>query len=108
MQDCTRWALLHAALPRESRAARREAPELEWTPAEHLLRSVEYSLRAIAWTKTAAAQKRGARCPERPLPSPGERAERERRRDAALAARREIDRALGIQGARPDREGPWP
>ena len=42
--DCARWGLLWEALPRESRTARRLAPDLEWSPAEHMLSQATYYL----------------------------------------------------------------
>lgn len=93
--DCSRWALLWGALPRESRCARRLAPACEWSQAEYLLASCEYYLHTIAWQRTKDGAK-GRNVP-RPLKTPAERAEAERRRDEALAARSEIDAILGMR-----------
>lgn len=95
MADLRRMALLWAALPRESRTARRCDPSLAWGDAEYLMHSMEYSLRVIAWQRTKDAEKR-RNFPE-PWKTPGEAADAVRRRDRALASRQEIDEILGMR-----------
>ena len=72
--DCSRWSLLWYALPRESRTARRQTPELRWSEGEYM---------------------RGRNKPH-PLKTPAERAEAQQHRDNALAAREDIDGILGM------------
>ncbi len=93
--DCARWGLLWEALPRESRTARRLAPDLEWSPAEHMLSQATYYLSLLAWRQCTKDGQKGRRAPQPPK-TPGERAEAERRRANAEASRGEIDRILGI------------
>lgn len=94
--DCSRWGLLWEALPRESRTARRLCPDLEWTPGEHMLSRAAYYLELLAWRQCTKDGQKGRRAPQPPK-TPGERADAERRRANAEAARGEIDRILGIQ-----------
>lgn len=88
--DIERFAVLWGQLPATSRCARAEDPDRGWTEGEHMLRSIEYSLRVLVWSKTKYAQD-GTNEP-RPLPSPGEAlrrhkaAERSRERAASVAA----------------------
>lgn len=94
-EDCRRWAMLWHALPRESRTARRQSPALEWSEGEYMLNQVVYYLSLIAWRQCTKDGQRGRRAPQPPR-TPGERADAERRRANAEAARGEIDRILGI------------
>lgn len=48
-EDCSRWALLWYALPRESRTARRQSPELRWSEAEYMLAMAVHALDVIKW-----------------------------------------------------------
>lgn len=93
--DCRRWALLWEALPRESRTARRMDPDLEWSAGEHMLSMACYYLSLLAWRQCTKDGQKGRRAPQPPK-TPGERADAERRRKNAEAARGEIDRILGI------------
>ena len=90
----TRWALLWYALPRESRTARRQSPELRWSEAEYMLAMAVHLLEVIAWQRTKDGQHNRNR--PKPLRTPAERAEAERRRDNALSAREDIDKILGM------------
>lgn len=92
---CARYGLLWHALPRESRTARRQLPDLEWSDGEHMLNRATYYLSLLAWRLCTKDGQRGRRAPQ-PLRTPGERADAERRRANAEAARDEIDRILGI------------
>lgn len=47
--DCARWGLLWHALPRESRTARRQFPDLEWSAGEHMLNQATYYLHMLEW-----------------------------------------------------------
>lgn len=94
--DLPRMALLWEQLPADSRTARRQAPALEWDVGEYLLWNIEFELRQLMWSLTY--DKRHPRPQPRPLLTPGQRAEAFRRRDAALAAKDEIDRILGMGG----------
>ena len=89
-EDCTRWALLWYGLPRESRTARRQSPELRWSEGEYMLAAAVH-----VWQRTKDGR-RGRNKPQPPR-TPAERAEAQRRRDNALAAREGIDRILGIR-----------
>lgn len=91
--DLARPAMLWAALPRESRCVRRLVPAARWGDAEYLLREVEHGVRVLAWQSTKDGAK-GRNFP-RPISDPATAAENERRRDAAIAARGEIDRIIG-------------
>ena len=93
--DCTRWALLWYALPRESRTARRLSPELEWDAGEYMLNEAVYYLNLLAWRQVTKDGQKGRNAPK-PRRTPGERAEAARHRDAAQAARGEINKILGI------------
>ena len=93
--DCARWGLLWHALPRESRTARRQFPDLEWSEGEHMLNQAVYYLHMLEWRLCTKDGQRGRRAPQ-PSPTPGERADAERRRENAERARGEIDRILGI------------
>lgn len=93
-EDCSRWSMLWFALPRESRTARRQSPELRWSEAEYMLAMAVYALDVIKWQRTKDGQHNRNR--PKPLRTPAERAAAERRRDSALAAREEIDAILGM------------
>ena len=93
--DCARWGLLWHALPRESRTARRQFPNLEWSAGEHMLNQAVYYLHMLEWRLCTKDGQRGRRAPQPPR-TPGERADAERRRENAERARGEIDRILGI------------
>ena len=69
------YSMLHAAdlaahLPAESATIRAEAPELEWTTAEYMLASIEFSLRVLRWQNTEDGQK-GIKKP-RPIDTPAD------------------------------------
>lgn len=98
--ECARWGLLWHALPRESRTARRQFPDLAWSEGEHMLNQAVYYLHMLEWRLCTKDGKRGIRAPQ-PQRTPGERADAERRRANAESARADIDRILGIpEGAR--------
>lgn len=88
--------LLWGELPAESRTVRRRNPAKQWTDAEYLLWRIEYHFRALRWG--LADKKDRPSAEPRPLETPGQVAEAYRRRDAALAARSEIDEILGMDG----------
>lgn len=67
-----------------------------WSEAEHLLASIEYSLRVLRWQRTKDAVKR-RNAPE-PLPSPSER-----RRSVEPADRAEMKRVADALGIPKDR-----
>lgn len=89
-----RLSVLWEKLPRESRTMRRLAPEAEWGNAEYMLCSIEHSLRTLVWQNSKDGQ-RGRNAPK-PLDTPGQRAQRERAKDAALANKSRIDEILNI------------
>lgn len=93
-EDCSRWALLWQALPRESRSYRRFHPEGEWSEGEYMLASCAYYLNLLAWRQMTKDGQKGRNAPK-PIRTPAQRAEAERRRDSAMGARGEIARALG-------------
>ena len=92
--DCSRWALLWQALPRESRCCRRFHPEAEWSEGEYMLASCMHYLHLLARRQVTRDGAKG-RNPPRPPRTPAQRAEAERRRDAALASQNEIAARLG-------------
>lgn len=91
VDDLPRMALLWAHLPADSRTARAQEPSLGWGTEAYLLWQIEYQLRCLSWG-LAYDKKRPT-----PRPNPAQLAEARRRRDAALAAREEIDRLLGTE-----------
>lgn len=93
--DLARAAVLWEQLPADSRTARIQAPELAWSQADYLLWQIEFQLRGLAYALTY--DKRHPRPKPVPLMTPGQRAEARRKRDAALAARDEIDEVLGMR-----------
>ena len=92
MPELRRMALLWQQLPAESRTARMQAPSLEWETGEYLLWQIEFQLRNLIWSLTYDKKH------PRPKQTPAQRAEAHRKRDAALASKEEIDRALGMEG----------
>ncbi len=89
-------ALLWDMLPAESRTARRQRPELEWSPAAYMLWRIEHQLRLMAWGMSDR-KSRPQREPQ-PLKTPGQLAEARAKARSALASRAEIDAILGIGG----------
>jgi hypothetical protein len=88
-------ALLWEQLPADSRTARIEEPTLEWGTSEYLLWKIEYQLRCLTWG--LSYDKKHPTPKPQPILTPAQRAEAMRKRDAALANRAEIDRALGME-----------
>lgn len=95
--------MLWAALPRESRCARRANPDLEWSEAEHMLHSIEYSLRVLVWMGSKDGEKNRNR--PKPWGTPAEARSSRQRADNALANKGEIDRILGIYSTTEQRGG---
>ena len=81
-------------LPKESRTARCDCPDLIWSDAERLLWSIEYSLRILTWQKSKDGSK--GRNRPRPLQTPMERHRNRQAADAAIAHKAEIDKVLGM------------
>lgn len=73
-------AILMEQLPADSRTARAQNPGAEWGPTEYLLWRIEHTLRVIAWQPTEDGAK--GRRPPRPLPTPADRADLERKLQA--------------------------
>lgn len=92
--DGTMYGILWEQLPKESRTARRDCPDLIWGDAERLLWSIEYSLRILTWQKSKDGSK--GRNRPRPLQTPMERHRNRQAADAALAHKAEIDKVLGM------------
>lgn len=67
-EDCTRWAMLWHALPRESRTARRQSPALEWSEGEYMLNQAVYYLKLLAWRQCTKDGRKGRRAPSRRRP----------------------------------------
>lgn len=88
-------SLLWSQLPAESRTARLQAPSLEWETGDYLLWQIEFQLRNLIYALTY--DKKHPTPKPKPLQTPGQRAEAHRKRDAALAAKEEIDKALGME-----------
>ena len=59
-EDCSRWALLWYGLPRESRTARRQSPELRWSEGEYMLASAVHALEVLVWQRTKDGRRGGA------------------------------------------------
>ncbi|KFI50011.1 DUF5361 domain-containing protein [Bifidobacterium biavatii] len=66
-----RAAALAANLPQEARVWAKLDPRLAWTDAQYLLADIRDSLDFLAWAKTKAASKTGARWKDR-TPRPGD------------------------------------
>lgn len=92
--DGTMYGILWEQLPKESRTARRDCPDLIWGDAERLLWSIEYSLRILTWQKSKDGSK--GRNRPRPLQTPMERHRNRQAADAAIAHKAEIDKVLGM------------
>ena len=75
--------MLWAALPRDSRCARRANPDLEWSDAEHMLHSIEYSLRVLVWMGSKDGEKNRNR--PKPWGTPAEARSSRQRADNALS-----------------------
>ncbi|MEG1827698.1 MAG: hypothetical protein RR218_10615 [Gordonibacter sp.] len=93
--DAVRMAVLWSQLPRESRVMRIHKPSLLWGDSERLLWSIEHSMRVLAWMRTKDAEK-GRGFPK-PLATPEQTVNNDRRAEAALECRAEIDSILGIK-----------
>ena len=91
-------ALLWKHLPAESRAARRQCPELEWGVEAYLLRLIENELAGLTWGMSDP-KKRPPKPPE-PVKMPGELAEARAHRDNALRDKEEITRQIGRASCR--------
>lgn len=87
-------AALWEHLPETSRTVRALSPDMGWTTAEWMLWHIEYDVRLCHWA--SHYDKKHPTPKPRPLETPGQVAEARRRRDNALAAKAEIDRALGM------------
>lgn len=85
-------ACLCAQLPADSRVARRQNPELEWSSAEYILSSISDGINWLVWSRTKDAEK-GRNKPDR-NPTPADRARIKRKLDSTDKAF--VDRALGI------------
>lgn len=95
-QDLGLCAALWSQLPRESRCVKKHNPEALWSDAENLLWSIEHSLRVLVWRNVTRDGQKGRRMPK-PITRPSEHAENERRKEHALANKKEIAKALGIK-----------
>lgn len=84
-------AVLLDQLPSDSRVRVKRDPNAEWNEQTRILAHIEYSLRLLLWSRTKDAQY-GKNKPK-PLPSPGERAERRERIEGADKAF--VDKVLG-------------
>lgn len=73
-----------------------QAPSLEWETGDYLLWQIEFQLRNLIYALTY--DKKHPSPKPKPLQTPGQRADAHRRRDAALSAKDEIDKALGLEG----------
>lgn len=93
-EELERWQVLFSQLPTSSRVGCRLDPDNLWDDGTRLLALIEHDLRLFQWSFSKDAAKK-ANVP-RMVPSPGERARNVARRDAALAARREIADAFGV------------
>lgn len=89
-------ALLWVQLPADSRTARMQAPSLEWETGDYLLWQIEFQLRNLIYALTY--DKKHPRPKPQPLQTPAKRAEAHRKKDAAIAAKEEITKALGLEG----------
>lgn len=94
--DLPRAAALWSQLPADSRCAKLQAPELGWTSGDYLLWHIEFQLRNLTWA--LQYDKKRPQPKPQPLPTPGRLAEAHRKADAAMAAKEELDRLLGMEG----------
>lgn len=62
-----------------------------------MLRSIEYTLRFLAWTKTKEASKKGAKFRGEPIQTPGERTQNELHRQNSLVNKAEIADMFNIK-----------
>lgn len=92
--ELERWQVLFSQLPPRSRVRCRLDPDSLWDDRTRLLALIEHDLRLFQWSFSKDAAKK-ANVP-RMVPSPGEHARNVERRDAALAAKREIAGAFGV------------
>lgn len=92
--DLPRMALLWRHLPGDSRCARLDAPQLAWRDSEYLLCKIEHDIRMLSWG--LGYDKRNPTSAPEPIRTPADLAEAHRNRDAAIAARGEIDAVLGM------------
>lgn len=93
-EELERWQVLFSQLPSRSRVACRLDADNLWDDKARLLVLIEHGIRLFQWSFTEDAKKK-VNVP-RPIQSPGERARNVERRDAALAARKEIADAFGV------------
>lgn len=93
-EELERWQTLFSQLPSRSRVACRLDPDNLWDDKTRLLALIEYDIRSFQWSFTEDAKNK-VNIP-RMLQSPGEHARNIERRDAALAARKEIADAFGV------------
>lgn len=94
------YGFLHAAclcdqLPKESRVARAQSPELEWGDSDYLLSRIEEGIRTLVWQQTKDGQK-GRNVPK-PNPTPADRARIKRKLDATDVDF--VNQILGIKEA---------
>lgn len=74
-------ACLAANLPLESRCAKADCEQLQWSTMDYLLARVVDGVEWLCWSKSKKAQKKGAEPPE-PMQRPGERSAALRKAEA--------------------------
>ncbi|QWT18095.1 hypothetical protein KPC83_02910 [Collinsella sp. zg1085] len=87
-------AILWQQLPATSRVAKLQDPSLEWETGSYLLWRIEFHLQRLFYL--LGNTKQHPLPQPKPLLSPAQRLEAERRRSNALKARAEIDQILGM------------
>lgn len=94
------YGFLHAAclcdqLPKESRVARAQSPELKWDDSDYLLSRIEEGVRTLVWQQTKDGHK-GRNVPK-PNPTPVDEARIKRKLDATDVDF--VNQILGIKEA---------
>ena len=92
--ELERWQVLFSQLPPSSRVGCGLDPDNLWDDKTRLLALIEHDLRLFQWSFSKDTEKK-ANVPMM-VPSPSEHARNVERRDSALAARREIAGAFGV------------
>lgn len=82
-------------LPEQSRTAKRQSPELQWSQTDYLLWRVEHQLRVLSWM--LSDEKKRPKKPPQALKTPGQLAEATKKQANALANKAEINKILGIE-----------
>ena len=97
IEDYERLSVLFAQLPRDSRYIKKKYPSEEWSTAEYLLWSIEYSFRSLNYGMISKKDRAGIPEPK-PLQTPREYALNVEHKINAEQNRSEINKILGMEG----------